>query len=122
MASPNKAAQEVLGYNHDQVATFRKALNDLADSAQRDSDRWFPDTSRDLGHIALALGGEVGEMQNIIKKIERGTKTLDEARGDLRDELADVFVYFLDVCSLVGSDILYDYFTKQTYNNERFTK
>jgi NTP pyrophosphatase (non-canonical NTP hydrolase) len=122
MASPNKAVQEVLGYNHDQVAAFRKALFDLVQSAQRDSDRWFPEAGRNIAHVALALGGEVGEVQNIVKKIDRGTVKLEDVRAHLRDELADVFTYFLDLCSLVGSDILYDYFTKQTYNNERFSK
>ncbi len=64
----------------------------------------------------------MGEVQNIIKKIDRGTVKFEDVREHLRDELADVFTYFLDICSLAGSDILYDYFTKQAYNNERFSK
>lgn len=40
-----------------------------------------------------AVLGELGEAANIIKKIERGDMTLDEARQDLADELADTATY-----------------------------
>jgi NTP pyrophosphatase (non-canonical NTP hydrolase) len=122
VTSPSQEAQKVLGYSEEDVTSFRQAFAALCRSAQRDSDQWFPETSTDLGHIALALGGEVGEVQNIVKKIERGTDTLENLRGRLRDELADVFTYFLDVCFLVDADILYDYFTKHAFNDERFSK
>lgn len=40
-----------------------------------------------------AVCGELGELANLIKKIERGDMTLDEARADVADELADVATY-----------------------------
>lgn len=40
-----------------------------------------------------AVCGELGELANLIKKIERGDMTLEEARGDVSDELADVATY-----------------------------
>lgn len=40
-----------------------------------------------------ALGGEVGEAQNILKKIRRGDFDLEAARRPLADELADVIAY-----------------------------
>lgn len=43
-----------------------------------------------------AVLGELGEAANIIKKIERGDMSLDEARAALADELADVQTY-LDI-------------------------
>jgi len=43
-----------------------------------------------------AVLGELGEAANLIKKIERGDLSLEEARGDLGKELADVQVY-LDI-------------------------
>jgi len=46
-----------------------------------------------LSQWSNALCGELGEAANLIKKIERGDMTLDEARVDLADELADVLTY-----------------------------
>lgn len=49
-----------------------------------------------LAQWCNAVCGELGEAANLIKKIERGDMTLDEARGDLADELADIQTY-LDI-------------------------
>jgi NTP pyrophosphatase (non-canonical NTP hydrolase) len=46
-----------------------------------------------LAQWCNAVCGELGEAANLIKKIERGDMTLDEARDDLADELADVVTY-----------------------------
>ena len=52
-----------------------------------------------------ALAGEVGEAANIIKKIRRGDFTLDEARGDLAKELADIQVYLSLTAEAAGIDL-----------------
>ncbi len=49
-----------------------------------------------LAQWCNAVTGELGEAASLIKKIERGDMTLDEARQDLADELADVQTY-LDI-------------------------
>lgn len=46
-----------------------------------------------LSQWCNAVTGELGEAANIIKKIERGDFSLDEARGELGRELADVQTY-----------------------------
>ena len=46
-----------------------------------------------------ALLGELGEFANIIKKIDRGDFTLQDARAELADELADIQTY-LDLLAL----------------------
>ena len=46
-----------------------------------------------LAQWCNAVCGELGEAANLIKKIERGDMTLDEAREDLAKELADVQIY-----------------------------
>jgi len=46
-----------------------------------------------LAQWSNAVCGELGEAANIIKKIERGDMTLDEARTDLAMELADAATY-----------------------------
>lgn len=40
-----------------------------------------------------AVAGELGEAGNILKKIRRGDFSLEEARDELADELADTFTY-----------------------------
>lgn len=49
--------------------------------------------------------GELGEAANLIKKIERGDKTLDEAREDLAKELADVLTYLDILAFRAGVDL-----------------
>lgn len=52
-----------------------------------------------------AVCGELGEAANIIKKIERGDISLDTARGDLADELADVATYLDILAFRAGIDL-----------------
>ena len=52
-----------------------------------------------------AVLGELGELANLIKKVERGDLTLDEAREALGKECADVATY-LDILSFrLGVDL-----------------
>ena len=47
-----------------------------------------------LVYCVLALGGEAGELQNKVKKLMRGDKSLSaEVRQDLLNELGDVLWY-----------------------------
>jgi NTP pyrophosphatase (non-canonical NTP hydrolase) len=52
-----------------------------------------------------AVTGELGEAANLIKKIERGDMTLDEARADLAKELADVVTYLDILAFRAGVDL-----------------
>lgn len=52
-----------------------------------------------------AVTGELGEAANIIKKIEREDMTLDEAREDLANELADVQTYLDLLAFRAGVDL-----------------
>lgn len=52
-----------------------------------------------------AVTGELGELANLIKKIERGDMTLDEARGQVADELADVVTYLDILAFRCGVDL-----------------
>lgn len=60
---------------------------------------------RDILYPTIALGGEVGEIQNLVKKALRngdisgvGMLRDDEARKMLVDELGDVLHYCMRVC------------------------
>lgn len=74
--------------NVDRLPTFRNAKG--VPYHRPDGSDWT------LGEWINALGGEVGEAQNIIKKVQRGDFTLDEVIRDLMDEVADVQTY-LDI-------------------------
>lgn len=68
--------------------------------------RWHPDGTPPWTYDdwLLALGGEVGEALNVVKKLNRdrdglagNTRSRDELIADLAGELADVVIY-LDIC------------------------
>ena len=52
-----------------------------------------------------AVVGELGEYANLMKKVERGDLTMDEARPMLADELADVQCYLDLLAYRVGVDL-----------------
>lgn len=52
-----------------------------------------------------ATMGELGEFANIIKKTRRGDLTLNEAKQDLADELADVQCYLMLLSERCGIDL-----------------
>ncbi len=52
-----------------------------------------------------AVVGELGEYANLRKKVERGDLTIDEARPQLADELADVVIYLDILASQLGVDL-----------------
>lgn len=58
-----------------------------------------------LSQWSNAVCGELGEAANLIKKIERGDYTLDEAREDLGRELADVVTYLDLLAARAGIDL-----------------
>lgn len=58
-----------------------------------------------LAEWCNAVTGELGEAANLIKKVQRGDYTLDEARQDLADEFADIVTY-LDILAMrTGVDL-----------------
>lgn len=52
-----------------------------------------------------ALTGEVGELANEFKKINRGKKTLEEAKPEIAKEMADIFSYLLMLCNYFDVDL-----------------
>lgn len=52
-----------------------------------------------------AVCGELGELANLIKKVERGDMTLDEARTSISHELADVATYLDILAYRCGVDL-----------------
>ena len=52
-----------------------------------------------------AILGELGELANLVKKVERGDLTLDEAREALGKECADVATYLDILAFRLGVDL-----------------
>lgn len=102
--------------------TVEMVLNILARDSHLASHSWFPQTADDLRHHVLGLCGEVGELANIVKKIDRGSMTLESEhhRDSLEDEVADVFIYLLNVVAILKMNLGKRYLNKQAFNQERF--
>lgn len=98
-------------------------LSALADQMRENSERWFPRWhSPDLGMplavaYALGLAGEVGEVANVIKKMQRDGYADGEGIGA---ELADVFTYLLLLADECGVDLVAEYRAKVKVNEARW--
>jgi len=96
----------------------------LAGEMRANSERWFPqlhDGTKDLSvFYALGLAGEVGEVANVVKKMQRDTGFDVALYAGLAAELADVFVYLLLLADECGVDLLLEYRHKVTVNEQRW--
>lgn len=106
----------------DGQTTIEMLLRILAKDSHTASHKWFPSTADRLDHHALALCGEAGEVANIVKKIQRGSldENDPEVRRMLEDEVADVFIYLLNVVAILKMNLGKRYVEKQAFNQERF--
>jgi NTP pyrophosphatase (non-canonical NTP hydrolase) len=99
-------------------------LVQLANQCKEDSTRWFPLVAEDIPHHMLSLAGEVGELANIVKKIQRGDLDYKDAmvRHDAAMELTDIFIYVLNIAALMRVNLYESYKVKRNENDKRFTK
>jgi NTP pyrophosphatase (non-canonical NTP hydrolase) len=99
-----------------------RSINDIVQECISDSLKWFPGVATDMGFLNLALGGEVGEAMNMLKKHMRGSIDLSDPDTALafREEYIDVFIYLMNIFGLLSVDVyaLYDY--KRKKNIVRF--
>lgn len=75
-----------------------------------------------LEFLLLSLAGEVGEAANIAKKIIRGDFSLTDKKGDLEEEIADIFIYLLKLSYQLDISLEDAYMKKMKKNWERFEK
>jgi NTP pyrophosphatase (non-canonical NTP hydrolase) len=75
-----------------------------------------------LLELTVALSGELGEFANIVKSIARGDYGLEDAKGRLSNELADVFIYVVKLADQLGIDLERAFLEKVELNKERFRK
>lgn len=95
-----------------------------------DGERWFGDNPDVAGrsfaalrHHTLALCGEAGELANIVKKVDRGTMAINDpaVRVNVAMEVADVYIYLLNIAGIMGVDLNHLYERKRMENETRFT-
>jgi len=98
-------------------------MQEMLDQMRDDSVRWFGDgMQNNLTVMVLGLIGEAGEVADLLKKIQRGSKTLDEAKPLLAEELVDVFHYWLLLVGMLGINVNEVYAEKRAFNERRFGK
>lgn len=98
-----------------------ETLYKLAQGAVADSGTWFPRNAGDVFFTAACLSGEVGEVLNYLKKIERGSDVWDaDMRAKVSEEVADVFTYLLKLAGELDLDLYSAYQKKREINEARF--
>jgi NTP pyrophosphatase (non-canonical NTP hydrolase) len=106
-------------------------LDRLACEMRENSERWFPqwhDGSSGMPlkvAYALGLAGEVGEVANVVKKLQRDACALNQddyaaLYDNLGAELADVFTYLLLLADEAGVDLVAEYRAKVRVNESRW--
>ena len=71
-----------------------------------------------MEHFVLVMVEELGEISRIRKQHCRDKQGF--AIEELKHELIDVFVYFMQACMALDMDLERDYLEKMKYNEERF--
>tara|TARA_Y100001949_G_scaffold168329_1_gene166974 strand:- start:13 stop:330 length:318 start_codon:yes stop_codon:yes gene_type:complete len=99
-------------------------LQAIQNEVEADSVLFFKDSSEDIAHHVLALCGEVGELANMIKKMQRGDLKIDEEDTwyDMASEITDIFIYILSIASIAGMDMETFYGVKREFNYRRFVE
>jgi NTP pyrophosphatase (non-canonical NTP hydrolase) len=71
-----------------------------------------------MEHFVLVTVEELGEISRIRKQYYRDGKSL--AVEELKHELMDIFVYFMQACMALNVDLEEEYLKKLKYNEDRF--
>jgi hypothetical protein len=95
-------------------------INEIADQIGEDGVTWFPDLAHNTTFMALAAAGEVGELCNLLKKIERGTHSPDELEDGVVSETMDAIIYLLAILWIHEVDVVNLYNKIREHNVERF--
>jgi len=75
-----------------------------------------------LQFLTIALIGEAGEFSNVVKKIIRGDRLLNESFDEISSEIADIFIYTLKLCYQLDIDLEQAFLKKLKENEIRFKK
>lgn len=89
MKSKSLNFSSLRGANIDRIPLFKNANGERSHTEDDGSD-WSN------AQWVMALTGEVGELANVLKKIDRGDYTLEDVQQEVANELADIMTY-LDI-------------------------
>lgn len=86
-----------------------------------------PERVAQLEKDLVGLLGEIGEFANALKKVRLALDhtryqgpTLGGALPDLREELADAFIYLMRISAILGGDLEADVMKKMRLNDQRY--
>ncbi len=87
----------------------------------------YSDRDMELQYLALALGGEAGELQNLVKKIVRRNNhtkghTEEGMEKDLPHEMVDVMYYLFRMADLLEIDLEKAFIEKMEINRKRYNR
>jgi NTP pyrophosphatase (non-canonical NTP hydrolase) len=90
-------------------------------------DNRYSDRDAELEYLALALGGEAGELQNLVKKIIRRKYHTDGHSADgmekeIPAEMVDVMYYLFRIADLLEIDLDKSFTEKMAVNKARYKK
>lgn len=103
-----RSALSALSAQVQDVAGFDLTLSALQSAHVARQEEWCPDVKPDLSFRGNELGGECGEAQNVIKKLERerhGWRGSRDTVEHLAEELADVIHCTMLVAITAGIDL-----------------
>lgn len=80
-----------------------------------------------LAKDLIGLVGEIGEFANLLKKVGLRIDhagydgpSLEDASGQLREELADAIIYIIRLSAILGADLEQDVLAKMERNDIRY--
>lgn len=80
--------------------------------------RTSEDALKFMEHFILVMIEELGEISRIRKQYYRDKQSFTVE--EIKHELADIFVYFMQACMALNMDLEKEYLEKVKYNEERF--
>jgi NTP pyrophosphatase (non-canonical NTP hydrolase) len=78
------------------------------------------DVLKFMEHFVLVMVEELGEISRVRKQYHRDKQSFTVE--ELKHELMDIFVYFMQACMALNVDIEKDYLSKMKYNEKRFIR
>jgi NTP pyrophosphatase (non-canonical NTP hydrolase) len=95
-------------------------INEIAEQCGVDGRDWFPDVADSPTIMILAACGEVGELANLQKKVERGDFATEEVLDKMVGEAMDALIYLFCYLDYEGQDVAALYEKIRENNVRRF--
>jgi len=84
----------------------------------RDARDW--DKFHDPKNLILALSGETGELASLVQWVNSSEIYNDELKADVSEEMADIFIYLINLANKIDINLLNVANSKIDKNNDRY--